>query len=75
MNIVLFDSEKYDVESIQQVFSSIKRANKSEEWIFIPKEFNILLDCSTEQLYYIRNRIDEAISNKENIIKTNLKNK
>ena len=65
MNIVLFDSDKYDVESIQEIFSAIEKASKTEEWIFIPKEFDVLLDCSTEQLYYVRNRIDKAIHDKE----------
>lgn len=65
MNIVLFDSEKYDVESIQKVFFSIKRASKSEEWIFLPKDFGVLLDCSTEQLYNVREYIDDAIREKE----------
>lgn len=75
MNIILIDTEKYAPDRIQEMVNSIKEFSKEDKWIFIPKEFNILLDCSTEQLYYIRNRIDEAISNKENIIKTNLKNK
>lgn len=75
MNIILIDTEKYTPDRIQDIVNSIKKFSKEEKWIFLPKDINVLLDCSIEQLYYIRNRIDEAISNKENIIKTNLKNK
>lgn len=45
--------------------NSIKKFSKEDNWIFLPKDFGVLLDCSTEQLYSIREYIDDAIREKE----------
>ena len=65
MNIILIDTEKYTPDRIQEMVNSIKEFSKEDKWIFLPKDFGVLLDCSTEQLYSIREYIDDAIREKE----------
>ena len=65
MNIILIDTEKYTPDRLQEMVNSIKEFSKEDKWIFLPKDFGVLLDCSTEQLYSIREYIDNAIREKE----------
>ena len=65
MNIILIDTEKCTPDRIQEMVNSIKEISKEDKWIFLPKDFGVLLDCSTEQLYSIREYIDDAIREKE----------
>lgn len=65
MNIILIDTEKYTPDRIQEMVNSIKEFSKEDKWVFLPKDFGVLLDCSTEQLYSIREYIDDAIREKE----------
>lgn len=65
MNIILIDTEKYTPNRIQEMVNSIKEVLKEDKWIFLPKDCGVLLDCSTEQLYSIREYIDDAIREKE----------
>lgn len=65
MNIILIDTEKYTPDRIQEIVNSIKEFSKEDKWIFLSKDFGVLLDCSTEQLYSIREYIDDAIREKE----------
>ena len=65
MNIILIDTEKYTPDRIQEMINSIKEFSKEDKWVFLPKDFGVLLDCSTEQLYSIREYIDDAIREKE----------
>ena len=64
MNIFLYDIEKNTPKLIQEIVNYIK-ANIKDDCIFLPKDFDVLLDCSTEQLYSIREQIDNAIRKKE----------
>ena len=45
MNIILMDREKYTVGRIQEMVNSIKEFSKEDKWIFLPKDFGVLLDC------------------------------
>ena len=65
MNIILIDTEKYTFDRVQEIINSIKESSKEDKWVFLPKDFGVLLDCSTEQLYSIREYIDDAIREKE----------
>lgn len=67
MNIILIDTEKYTPDRIQKMVNSIREFSKEERWIVLPKDINVLLDCSTEQLYSVREYIDDAIREKETI--------
>lgn len=65
MNIILIDTEKYTPDRIQEMVSSIKKISKEDKWIFLPKDVNVLLDCSTKQLYSIREYINDAIRERD----------
>lgn len=65
MNIILIDTEKYTYDTIQEMVNTIEEFSKEDKWIFLPKDLGVLLDCSTEQLYSIREHIDDAIRKKE----------
>lgn len=67
MNIILIDTEKYTPDFIQNIVNYIKQQSENDKWIFLPKDFNVLIDCSTQQLSCIRDYIDDAIREK-NII-------
>ena len=43
----------------------MKKKIDMSNWIFLPKDFTVLLDCSTAELYAIRERINDAIRDKE----------
>lgn len=64
MNILLYDTNKFDVDTCRQVFNLLKETLDAD-LIALPKDFTLLLDCSTDMLYDIRNKIDEAIHDKE----------
>lgn len=64
MNIFLYDTEKYTLETVQETINYINEEIKSD-CIFLPKDFNVLLDYSTEQLYSVRECIDNAIREKD----------
>ena len=59
------DTEKYTPDEIQKIVNSIKEFSKEDKWIFLPKNFGVLLDCSIEQLLKVREYIDDSIREKE----------
>lgn len=65
MNIILYDSDKYDLEDIKSIYRYMKEKIDMSNWIFLPKDFTVLLDCSTAELYAIQDRINDAIREKE----------
>ena len=65
MNIVLYDLDKYDLEDIDSIYRYMKEKIDMSNWMFLPKDFTALLDCSTAELYAIRERINDAIRDKE----------
>lgn len=64
MNIFLYDTEKNTLETIQKISNYINEKIE-DDCIFLPKDFDVLLDCSTTQLYSIRKYIDDAIRKKD----------
>lgn len=65
MNIVLYDSDKYNLEDINSIYRYMKEKIDMSNWVFLPKDFTVLLDCSTAELYDIQDRINDAIRDKE----------
>ena len=65
MNIVLYDSDKYNLEDINSIYRYMKEKIDMSNWVFLPKDFTLLLDCSTAELYAIQDRINDAIRDKE----------
>ena len=65
MNIVLYDSDKYNLEDINSIYRYMKEKIDMSNWVFLPKDFTVVLDCSTAELYAIQDRINDAIRDKE----------
>ena len=65
MNIVLYDLDKYSIEDMGDIYNYMEEKIDMSNWIFLPKDFTVLLDCSTAELYAIRERINDAIRDKE----------
>lgn len=64
MNIFYYDLDKFSLEEIAAIAESLPEKIR-ENTIFLPKEMTLLLDCSTVELYRIKEKIEEAIHDKE----------
>jgi hypothetical protein len=64
MTVVYFDTN-YPKEQLAHLAEAMK--NKlNDEVLFVPKGFEVLLDCPVESLEAIKAKIEEAIKLKEN---------
>lgn len=65
MNIILYDLTEYSVDEVESIYRYMGEKTDMSNWIFLPKDFTVLLNCSTAELYAIRERINDAIRDKE----------
>ena len=63
MNILQYDLDKVDLEELEKIVSYMRE--KSIKVVAIPKDFDLLLDCDSYYLYYLKNKIEDAIRKKE----------
>ena len=63
MNILQYDADKYSFEDVWEVTQYLKSHNF--EVLAIPKDFDLLLDVDTFTLTLIKEKIEEAIRQKE----------
>lgn len=63
MNILRYDSDKINYEDLAEI-CNIFRANNIEV-IAVPKDVDVLLDCDTASLYWVKEQIEKAIKIKE----------
>lgn len=63
MTLVKYDTEKYDSESLCELLNYIKK--EIPDAVFIPKEFDCLLDCPTYELINLKKEIEKAIRAKQ----------
>lgn len=61
MNIILFDSDIYTIKQVSTIYENIKD-KFDDELIFLPKDFNVLLNCSKDSLISIKNRLEDVIN-------------
>lgn len=64
MNIFYYDLDNFSLEEVAAIAESLPKKIR-ENTIFLPKETTLLLDCSTVELYRIKEKIEEAIHDKE----------
>lgn len=57
-------------EEIQSAANTVAAVLEGHKVIAIPKQFDLLLNCSTDQLVVIRNIIDMALMEKLNVMNT-----
>ena len=65
MNVVLYDLDKHGLDEVNSIYMYMKEKIDMSDWMFLPKDFTVLLDCSTAELYAIRERINDVIRDKE----------
>ena len=54
------------IDQVAEICRNLRECNfKDEEIIFFPQDWDILFNCSTADLYYFREMIENAIHNKE----------
>ncbi len=64
MTVVYFDTD-YPKEQLPHLARAMKD-KLNDEVLLVPKSFEVLLDCSVEQLEVVKAKIEEAIKLKEN---------
>jgi hypothetical protein len=64
MNILQYDADKYDFDDIYDLVKHLKTDHDFDA-IALPKDFDVLLDADTYTLYFFKNKIEEAIRQKE----------
>ena len=63
MNILQYDLNKHSFEEVWEVTKYLQQHNF--EVLAIPKDFDLLLDVDTFTLTFIKEKIEEAIRQKE----------
>ena len=63
MNILQYDLEKYNIDTIREVVNYL--TNRGFEILAIPKDFDLLLNCDTYTLNLFKEKIEDAIRKKE----------
>lgn len=63
MNILQYDLEKYNIDTIRDVVVYLE--DRGFEILAIPKDFDLLLDCDTYTLNLFKEKIEDAIRKKE----------
>ena len=64
MNILQYDTDKYCFEDVCNLVRHLK-TDCDFDVIALPKDFNVLLDVDTYTLHFLKNKIEEAIRQKE----------
>lgn len=63
--VILRYTEETSSDSIYDAFINLKKAVPNKTVIAIPYSIDILEDCSLEQLYEVKNIIDNAIKERK----------
>ena len=54
------------IDQVTEIYHNLRELNfKDEEIIFLPQDWDILFNCSTADLYYFKEMIENAIHDKE----------
>ena len=63
MNILQYDLDHCGLEDVAEVVRYLN--SHGLKVVAIPKDFNLLIDCDTYTLHYLKEKIEEAIRKKE----------
>lgn len=63
MNILRYDTDSIKYEDLLEIVNTFRSQNI--EVIAIPKDVDVLLDCDTATLYWVKEQIEKAIRTKE----------
>ena len=63
MNILRIDTDKISIEDARDIVDEFRK--RDIDVIAIPKDVDVLIDCDTATLYWIKEQIEKAIKIKE----------
>ena len=63
MNILQYDLNEFSLEELEAVVNYIQ--SNGVKVIAIPKDFDLLLDCDSYYLNFLKEKIEDAIREKE----------
>ncbi len=65
MIIVRYDTND-DIDEVNEMYYQMRKLDlKDETLIFLPQNWDVLFNCSTADLYYFKEMIENAIHDKE----------
>ena len=63
MNILQYDLDHCGLKDVEEVVKYLN--SHGLKVVAIPKDFNLLIDCDTYTLHYLKEKIEDAIRKKE----------
>lgn len=66
MNVLIFDTDKFKLHEAYHIYQNIVKMSGTDDWIGIPKGFDVLTDVSVDWMKMIRDKLDEKIKEIEN---------
>ena len=63
MNILQYDLDNYNIEDVEEAVRYLN--HHGLKTIAIPKDFTLLLDCDSYTLHILKQKIEDAIREKE----------
>ena len=61
MNVLIIDTDKVNVEVANQIYKNIVEQSCSDDWVAIPKGFDVMMDISVDWMKMIRDTLDEKL--------------
>lgn len=61
MNIIIYDTEKFHTDRLQELMGAVKSVSNSKDWIALPKGVNVIQDAPVEYLEHYRDMLDKQI--------------
>lgn len=66
MNVLIIDTDKIHLDEADAIFKRCVNKSGTDDWVSIPKGFDILMDVSVDWMKMIRDKMDEKIKELEN---------
>lgn len=61
MNVLIIDTDKVNLDVANQIYKNIVKQSGSDDWVAIPKGFDVMMDISVDWMKMIRDTLDEKI--------------
>ena len=61
MNVLIVDTDKINVDVLNQVFKSCVNESGTDDLVVLPKGIDVMQDISVDWMKMIRDRLDEKI--------------
>ena len=61
MNVLIIDTDKVSLDVANQILENIIKHSGSDDWVAIPKGFDIMTDISVDWIKMIRDKMDKRI--------------